>query len=490
MRSKKEEKTVVPPAGADQSCTDPESLQESLSNKLGEMASKKKQDEKNLKLLRELTSQVCNKHCFDCQQRGPTYVNMTIGSFVCTTCSGLLRGLTPPHRVKSISMASFTDEEIALLKSRGNEYCRRVWLGLYDSAQVTDVSDDSHVKDFMVNKYERKRYYLDPSKVSLPKPAPSPQLPQPQHTSTPLARPSMALPRTVPSIVSPNNNLNRIKVDPFSPLTNGPVSAPPPPPQDNFANFDNVPIFNAAAAAPQNSTPVKNQSNKYFEDLSFLDSVFTTPSATQAFTPNNNMSWLNPWPNMPPNSVSTPPMAIVKKDVSSEDRYAALKDLDSMMKGEAISSSPFNSSSSVFDSALSQNQSSAVTPMFLSPDSTNSNPGNPFAAVAASSPPSSTKTNPWDSSPSFPNRATNNPFESVAPATNGPSEFGWSANFQDAFNGSSSPFNTINQENNNKNWAFNSNNGFTNGFNSINSGFNNPFSLGGAAPNNSSNPFL
>jgi len=31
------------------------------------------------------------------------------------------RGLTPPHRVKSISMASFTDDEIALLKSRGNE---------------------------------------------------------------------------------------------------------------------------------------------------------------------------------------------------------------------------------------------------------------------------------------------------------------------------------------------------------------------------------
>lgn len=31
------------------------------------------------------------------------------------------RGLTPPHRVKSISMASFTPEEIDFLKSRGNE---------------------------------------------------------------------------------------------------------------------------------------------------------------------------------------------------------------------------------------------------------------------------------------------------------------------------------------------------------------------------------
>jgi len=31
------------------------------------------------------------------------------------------RGLTPPHRVKSISMATFTSEEIDFLKSRGND---------------------------------------------------------------------------------------------------------------------------------------------------------------------------------------------------------------------------------------------------------------------------------------------------------------------------------------------------------------------------------
>ena len=31
------------------------------------------------------------------------------------------RGLTPPHRVKSVTMASFTPEEIEFLKNRGNE---------------------------------------------------------------------------------------------------------------------------------------------------------------------------------------------------------------------------------------------------------------------------------------------------------------------------------------------------------------------------------
>lgn len=31
------------------------------------------------------------------------------------------RGLTPPHRVKSISMATFTPEEVDFVKARGND---------------------------------------------------------------------------------------------------------------------------------------------------------------------------------------------------------------------------------------------------------------------------------------------------------------------------------------------------------------------------------
>ncbi|CAG7643199.1 unnamed protein product [Allacma fusca] len=131
----------------------------------------KNQEDPNVRVLRDMSHIPANKHCFDCGQRGPTYVNVTIGSFVCMTCSGLLRGLTPPHRVKSISMASFTSDEIELLKSKGNEYCRKVWL-------ATCSAKDSHLgsekdparlnllKDFMSAKYEQKRFYVDPSKLS------------------------------------------------------------------------------------------------------------------------------------------------------------------------------------------------------------------------------------------------------------------------------------------------------------------------------------
>jgi hypothetical protein len=53
-------------------------------------AKKKAQEEKNLRALRELAALGPNKHCFECGQRGPTYVNVSEGSFCCTACSGLL----------------------------------------------------------------------------------------------------------------------------------------------------------------------------------------------------------------------------------------------------------------------------------------------------------------------------------------------------------------------------------------------------------------
>ena len=53
-------------------------------------AKKKLQDDKNLKQLREIASIPSNRICFDCHQKGPTYINLTVGTFVCTKCSGIL----------------------------------------------------------------------------------------------------------------------------------------------------------------------------------------------------------------------------------------------------------------------------------------------------------------------------------------------------------------------------------------------------------------
>uniref|UniRef100_A0A0A9WVM3 Arf-GAP domain and FG repeat-containing protein 1 n=1 Tax=Lygus hesperus TaxID=30085 RepID=A0A0A9WVM3_LYGHE len=270
-------------------------------------SARKKLDEKNLKFLRELLSHPGNKHCFDCNQRGPTYVNVTIGSFVCTTCSGMLRGLTPPHRVKSISMATFTQEEIDLMSARGNEYCKKVWLGLSDGNKVPNIShggrDEQALKDYMISVYEKKSYYINPSNVDTMNGSAREVKPQQTLKLPPI--PNVQSPSTAYNVLNINNNNNvrnnknnnsipapalsppktsAVTADPFGSLGFVPSDSSSAPPVDNFANFDNNPVF-------ANSSVDSTQQGK----MSSFDKV-------------------------PP-----PP---------SEDRYAALKDLDSLMKSQ------------------------------------------------------------------------------------------------------------------------------------------------------------
>uniref|UniRef100_A0AAY4C9K1 Arf-GAP domain-containing protein n=1 Tax=Denticeps clupeoides TaxID=299321 RepID=A0AAY4C9K1_9TELE len=132
-------------------------------------SAKRKQEEKHLKLLREMASSPPNRKCFDCDQRGPTYADMTVGSFVCTSCSGVLRGLNPPHRVKSISMTTFTQQEIDFLQKHGNEVCKQIWLGLYDdrTSAVPDFREPQKVKEFLQEKYEKKRWFVPPEQAKV-----------------------------------------------------------------------------------------------------------------------------------------------------------------------------------------------------------------------------------------------------------------------------------------------------------------------------------
>jgi len=53
-------------------------------------------------------------------------------------------------------MATFTTEEIDSIRNKGNDYCRKVWLGLHEGTPPV-FADEQQVRDFMMEKYERKR---------------------------------------------------------------------------------------------------------------------------------------------------------------------------------------------------------------------------------------------------------------------------------------------------------------------------------------------
>lgn len=56
------------------------------------MSNRKHRDNQEIcaRKVRELAQSGVNKHCFECGQPGVTYTDITVGSFVCTSCSGML----------------------------------------------------------------------------------------------------------------------------------------------------------------------------------------------------------------------------------------------------------------------------------------------------------------------------------------------------------------------------------------------------------------
>ncbi|CAG8524499.1 8746_t:CDS:2 [Paraglomus brasilianum] len=112
------------------------------------MTQSKKQEERHLRIIRELLKRPENKKCFDCPAKGPVYVNLLNSSFICARCSGLHRNLS--HRVKSISASTFTSAEIDALKRGGNAKAAEIWLAKYTTADfpepaVDDVDDGQKV---------------------------------------------------------------------------------------------------------------------------------------------------------------------------------------------------------------------------------------------------------------------------------------------------------------------------------------------------------
>eukprot|EP01136_Pigoraptor_vietnamica_P010424 Opistho-1_new@3362 len=132
------------------------------------MATSKRQEEKNMKIFRDLVKRPENKRCFECDSLGPTYANLFNNTFVCVNCSGVLRGFE--HRLKSISMATFKDDEIAALQRDGNDVGRAVWLGRFNARdeQLPDGKDANRLKEFIRLKYQVKKWYVPREQARIP----------------------------------------------------------------------------------------------------------------------------------------------------------------------------------------------------------------------------------------------------------------------------------------------------------------------------------
>ncbi|XP_016334918.1 arf-GAP domain and FG repeat-containing protein 1-like isoform X6 [Sinocyclocheilus anshuiensis] len=396
-------------------------------------SAKRKQEEKHLKMLREMTSLAPNRKCFDCDQRGPTYANMTVGSFVCTSCSGILRGLNPPHRVKSISMTTFTQQEIEFLQKHGNEVCKQIWLGLYDDRNlaVPDFREPQKVKEFLQDKYEKKRWYVPPDQaktvtsvhVSVSGSSAS------STSSTPEVRPlKTLLGESVPTLHLNKNTPSQSPVVSRTQLTQqqhqdrkfdllrdlgGDIFAAPHSQSTgnanfanfahfnshsgsssglanaNFANFDNFPKSCSANFASFSST----QSNSVGEGHKV--EAFSVPADRYAALANLD----NVFGSKPEQGTSSaPPSAGVGPQAALlvGNRYAALAELDNVFSSSAPNVSGYNTATtaqgSVFGSSTAVPPVQAQQGLPSMPQGFGGPSTNPFVAPGA---PQAAPTNPF-----------------------------------------------------------------------------------------------
>ncbi|XP_065050839.1 probable ADP-ribosylation factor GTPase-activating protein AGD14 isoform X2 [Musa acuminata AAA Group] len=122
------------------------------------MARPEKEDEKNEKIIRGLLKLPANRRCINCNSLGPQYVCINFWTFICINCSGIHREFT--HRVKSISMAKFTSQEVSALQEGGNERAKEIYFKEWDPQHhsLPDNSNIDRLREFIKNVYVDGRY--------------------------------------------------------------------------------------------------------------------------------------------------------------------------------------------------------------------------------------------------------------------------------------------------------------------------------------------
>ncbi|ETW02012.1 hypothetical protein H310_06530 [Aphanomyces invadans] len=131
----------------------------------------KKVDEKHIKAIREFQKgSSANRRCFDCNEMGPQYICLDFNTFICTMCSGIHREFS--HRIKSISMSTFTDTEVNnIIKVGGNEAAHKYWLARFDvnSQPSSNLNSRDRIRNFIRDVYIDRRWVFEE-----PKPRPEP----------------------------------------------------------------------------------------------------------------------------------------------------------------------------------------------------------------------------------------------------------------------------------------------------------------------------
>ena len=197
-------------------------------------------EQKVKKLARLPSNSVC-ANCGTSKKFGFSTVCIKFHTFVCNNCKSSHQAIS--HRCKSLTMSSWTDAEVAELELKGNDYARRTWLQKAPPIGTGGrPKEGDHVdvfKRFVVDAYERKRYYGEDSGSSAAPASSQLQV----ATAVPISQPPPAAARrlaqrAMPPVVAPAPPQPAVAAAPAADLLDFSGPAPAPAPASFQANFD------------------------------------------------------------------------------------------------------------------------------------------------------------------------------------------------------------------------------------------------------------
>ncbi|WYZ41500.1 hypothetical protein EsH8_V_000395 [Colletotrichum jinshuiense] len=117
----------------------------------------KRQQARNEKVLHDLVQTVSgNNFCADCQARNPAWASWSLGVFLCMRCAAIHRKLgTHISKVKSLSMDSWSNEQVENMKKVGNVRSNQIYNPDNKKPPVPVDADeaDSAMERFIRSKY-------------------------------------------------------------------------------------------------------------------------------------------------------------------------------------------------------------------------------------------------------------------------------------------------------------------------------------------------
>ncbi|TDZ26745.1 UBA domain-containing protein 3 [Colletotrichum orbiculare MAFF 240422] len=117
----------------------------------------KRQQARNEKVLHDLVQTVAgNNFCADCQARNPAWASWSLGVFLCMRCAAIHRKLgTHISKVKSLSMDSWSNEQVENMKKVGNVRSNQIYNPDNKKPPVPVDADeaDSAMERFIRSKY-------------------------------------------------------------------------------------------------------------------------------------------------------------------------------------------------------------------------------------------------------------------------------------------------------------------------------------------------